>query len=160
MKYILLLYILIFGTFILSGQDLERIDIHELEQILTDQEDKVHVINFWATWCGPCVTEIPHFQEVAKDYNEENVNFKLISLDFPSQVDSRLIPFLEDNDIQLDVYLMINLDYNAWVTKVDREWKGNLPATIIYNHAEGKRIFIPRVMNEKEIKENIEQIIN
>jgi len=94
----------------LQAQKAERIGIPELEKILNSPEDQLHVVNFWATWCPPCVTELPYFEKLSGEYQGKGVKFILVSLDFPSQVDSRLIPFLKKNKITADVRLMTNLD--------------------------------------------------
>lgn len=144
----------------INAQDLKRIGSQDLINLLNESSDKLHVVNFWATWCGPCVTELPYFEEVAENYEGQGVEFTLVSLDFPSQVDSRLIPFLEEKNITLPVVLMEELDYDKWISKVDAEWKGNLPATLVFNNAQGKREFIPRAVEKKELTNVIENNLN
>jgi thiol-disulfide isomerase/thioredoxin len=139
----------------LQAQKAERIGIPELEKILNSPEDQLHVVNFWATWCPPCVTELPYFEKLSREYQGKGVKFILVSLDFPSQVDSRLIPFLKKNKITADVRLMTNLDYNSWIDKVDGNWQGNIPVTIFYNNAKKIRYFHPSEMNEKELRDLI-----
>jgi thiol-disulfide isomerase/thioredoxin len=51
-----------------SGQDVEYIKVPELEKILNNPDDRLYVVNFWATWCGPCVKEFPVFEKVSKEY--------------------------------------------------------------------------------------------
>lgn len=149
-------------TIILTGpviraQDIERIGIPELEKILAASDDRLYVINFWATWCAPCVKELPHFEKVSKEYKTEKVRFILISLDFPSQIDKQLIPFLKKNKITMPVSVMTDLDYNAWIDKVDPSWLGNIPATLIFNRAAGRRLFIPDEVEEAELRKAIEE---
>ena len=57
--------------------------------------DKTYVINFWATWCAPCVKELPYFEEVNKEFKDKNTEVILVSLDFPSQIESKLKPYLK-----------------------------------------------------------------
>lgn len=155
-----IVFFLLFPLTFSNAQELERIGAEDLDMILRNKDNQLHVINFWATWCGPCVTELPYFQEVSKMYEDENVSFLLISLDFPSQVDSRLKPFLEDKDINLPVVLMNDLDYNKWVSKVDSGWKGNLPATLLYNNAKDKRSFVSGAIEKHELIDLIEENLN
>lgn len=138
-----------------SSDKIRTIGVEEIEVLLENDADKLHVINFWATWCGPCVTELPYFEKVASELKTENIEFLLVSLDFPSQVDSRLIPFLKEKNISLDVALITELDYDLWISKVDEEWKGNLPATLIFNNPKNKRAFIAGALKEDELKELI-----
>lgn len=138
-----------------TGQDIEYIAVQDLERILKNDEDKIHVVNFWATWCGPCVREFPLFEKVSKDYSGKNVKFLMISLDFPSQVKSQLIPFLEKNSASLDVAVMTDLDYNSWIEKVDNSWQGDIPATLVFNNSRKQRIFHKGEIDEQGLRKLI-----
>ncbi len=138
-----------------TNHEIRKLGTEEIEDLLENDSDKLHVINFWATWCGPCVTELPYFEKIASELKHENIEFLLVSLDFPSQVDSRLIPFLQEKNISLDVGLITELDYDLWISKVDQEWKGNLPATLIFNNAKNKRSFTAGAVEEDELRELI-----
>jgi len=156
MKFILVvIFSLTYGLATLQAQEIEEIGIPELEKILASPEDELHVVNFWATWCPPCVTELPHFEKLSKEYKDNGVKFILISLDFPSQIDSRLIPFLKTNKITADVKVMTNLDYNSWIEKVDTGWQGNIPVTLFFNNAGNVKHFHPSEVTEKELRDLI-----
>lgn len=135
----------------LPAQKIEKIGIPELEKILASPADELHVINFWATWCPPCVTELPYFEELSKEYKDKGVRFILISLDFPSQIETKLIPFLNKNKITADVRVMTNLDYNSWIEKVDESWQGNIPVTLLFNNSKKIKYFHPSEVTEKEL---------
>ncbi len=137
------------------AQNIEKIGVPELEKILSGPEDVLYVVNFWATWCPPCVTELPYFEKLSKEYQGKGVKFILISLDFPSQIESRLIPFLVTNKITADVRVMTDLDYNSWIEKVDTGWQGNIPVTLFFNNAGKKKYFHPSEVTEKELRDLI-----
>lgn len=138
-----------------SSQDVERIRITELEKILNNPDDKVHVVNFWATWCGPCVKEFPVFEKVSKDYSAGKVKFLMVSLDFPSQIEKQLIPFLRKNNATLDIAVMMDVDYNAWIDKVDNSWQGDIPATLVFNNASKRKIFHKGEIDEAGLRKLI-----
>ena len=142
-----------------NGQKITQIRIPELEAILKAKDDKLYVINFWATWCPPCVKEMPHFNKVAWEYDQDKVKFLFVSLDFPSQIETHLIPFLQKNEIYLDVALMLDLDYNAWIDKVDPSWQGNIPVTLFFNNKQKKRYFHPGEMDDVELRKTIKSLI-
>jgi len=142
------------------SQGVQKIGVLGLEKILSNEEDHLNVVNFWATWCGPCVTELPYFQEALEEFSGQNVKILLISLDFPSQIDSRLLPFLEEKNIELEVVLMNDMDYNKWISKVDTNWKGNLPATLVFNNVSGKRKFISGAIEKEELFSMIRNNLN
>ena len=140
-SYIVLFLVLTFIPLTSSSQDVEYIKVPELEKILNNPDDRLYVVNFWATWCGPCVKEFPVFEKVSKEYTGGKVKFIMISLDFPSQVEKQLIPFLKKNNSSLDVAVMMDVDYNSWIDKVDDSWQGDIPATLVFNNAKKMRLF-------------------
>jgi hypothetical protein len=81
----------------------------------------------------------------------------LISLDFPDTKDRRVIPFLKEKDITADVYLMTDLDYNSWIERIDPEWSGAIPATLIYKR--NKRLFLEKELSRNELFEHVAQIM-
>ena len=108
-------------------------NFQQLQPMLHTENDSVYVVNFWATWCAPCVEEIPYFERLSQTYSNEKVKVLMVSLDFPNQVDTRLIPFIEQHDMQNEVILLNDPDANSWIPKVDKNWTGAIPATLIYD---------------------------
>lgn len=109
---------------------------------LTDKPDtsgKFVLIDFWATWCGPCVKELPAFEKINKEYASKNVEVILVSLDFPKQVAKKLIPFIAKKNLQSKVVLLDDVNEDVWIKAIDPNWSGAIPATIIYN--KNKRTF-------------------
>lgn len=96
-----------------------------------EEEGVVRVVNFWATWCKPCLKELPAFKQVYATYKDQKVEVILVSLDFPDQVETRLIPFIKDKDLKMPVIFLDDPHTNEWIPKVSPEWSGALPATAI-----------------------------
>lgn len=142
-----------------SGQKIEYIKVPDLEKILSNQENKLLVVNLWATWCAPCVKELPVFEKAAGEYNQSKVRFIMISLDFPSQIETQLKPFLRKNKISLKVSVMMDTDYNSWIDKVDPTWEGNIPSTLFLNNSKKTRYFHSGELSESELKKLINQFI-
>ncbi|WP_159021590.1 TlpA disulfide reductase family protein [Formosa sp. L2A11] len=116
-----------------SNVDLIVYNFEELEPLLHVEDDNVHVINFWATWCAPCVKELPHFEKLRTEYASKHVELVLVSLDFPNVYDSKLKPFITNHNIQSKVIALNDQDSETWIPKVNRNWSGTIPVTIIYN---------------------------
>lgn len=123
-----------------KGIAIKSFDFNGLEAYLKPQGDTIYVVNFWATWCTPCVEELPHFEKLNADFKDKKVKVILVSLDMSKQVLTRLIPFIEKNKIKSDVVLLNDVDADAWINKVDSNWSGALPATLIYN-AQKRKFF-------------------
>ncbi|GAA5221222.1 hypothetical protein GCM10025777_18520 [Membranihabitans marinus] len=107
-------------------------NFEELEPYLYTDSDKTHIVNFWAMWCAPCVEELPIIQEYQK--NNPNVDILLVSLDFPQDIETELKPFLKEKGITSKVVLLDDADANGWIDKIDPNWSGALPFTIIHNN--------------------------
>lgn len=157
---LILLAVLLFSGQGMKGQKISYIRIPDLEKILKAPENRLYVVNFWASWCAPCVKELPAFEKVAKEYNIDKVKFIMVSLDFPSQIEKQLVPFLKKNMITLDVRIMTDIDYNAWIEKVDPSWQGNIPATLFFNNPRKTRYFHPGEIDEPGLKKIINSHLN
>lgn len=111
------------------------LNFEELEKnYFQKKNDSIYIINFWATWCKPCIKELPAFEKLAVDYADEKVKVLLVSLDFPDKLDSQVVPFIKKNNIKSEVVLLDDADANNWIPKVSPKWSGAIPATIIYKN--------------------------
>jgi thiol-disulfide isomerase/thioredoxin len=112
------------------------------------------VVNFWATWCAPCVKELPYFEQLLDKYKNKNVKVILVSLDFPHLYDTKLKPFIKEHKLKSKVVALNDVDMNTWIPKVDKTWSGSIPATIIYKN--NTRVFFEQSFTfetlEKELK--------
>lgn len=136
MRFIFILITLMllgFGSVHAQYPEIEVTDFEGLEPLLEKNNDTTYVINFWATWCKPCVEEMPGFLKAASEFKDEKVRFIFVSLDFPGQVNARLKPFVKKHDMADMVILLDDPDSNSWIEKVDPQWSGAIPATLIYN---------------------------
>ena len=104
----------------------------DLEPILHQDNDTTYLINFWATWCGPCVKELPYIEALAEKYSAKAYKSILVSLDMPKKVESKLLPFLNNNQIISDVILLEDGKAHKWIDRVDPSWSGAIPITIVY----------------------------
>ncbi len=142
----------------LVSQNLKVSDV-PVEKLLNRVEspsDTIFVVNFWATWCQPCVTEIPEFNKIEPHYKNKPVVVIMASLDFPNQKDKRLIPFLKTNIILNSVYLLITPRGGDWISRVEKQWTGAIPFTLILHKK--KRIFHEGEINYETIKKYLAQI--
>ncbi|GAA4292806.1 TlpA family protein disulfide reductase [Aestuariibaculum suncheonense] len=140
------------------SKDLKVYDFKGLEPLLNKKDGKVHVVNFWATWCVPCVKELPYFEQLQKAYAHKNVEVLLVSLDFPHQYDTKLKPFINERKIQSQVVALDDADMNAWIPKVDASWSGSIPATIIYKDDE--RQFFEQSFTFEELEKQVKPFLN
>ncbi len=125
------------------------VDFAQFEPLLYKQNDTVYVINFWATWCAPCVKEIPHFEKLNQEFADSNVKVILVNLDFPNHFEGRLVPFITENKIKSEVIMLDDPNSNYWINQVSQQWSGSIPATLIYN--KNKREFFEKEFTYEEL---------
>jgi len=132
----ILLTIVLFNIMQLQAQDISVnvLDFESFETLLSKKNDTVYVLNFWATWCAPCVKELPDFEKLNKQYQDKNFKMILVSLDFRKMLESHLLPFIEKNRLQAEVLMLHAPDANAWIDRIDPSWSGAIPATLIYKN--------------------------
>ena len=121
-------------VFEFEGIKVASYDFEGLATFLTQKDDSTYIINFWATWCAPCIKELPHFEEIGARYKDKHVKVLLVSLDFPKKVESSLIPFIKRKKLESEVVHLNDPDANSWIEKVNKDWSGAIPATIIYKN--------------------------
>ena len=142
------------------GQQVDVIKSDQLFQMIgeSDENNTISVYNFWATWCAPCIREIPQFEFVNKSYS--NVDVILVSLDDVDLLNSKVKPFIFKKNIKSKVVLLDETDFNEIIGRVDKNWSGAIPATLIVDHKNKKQLFFEGEFKEGELEKNIEKIIN
>jgi thiol-disulfide isomerase/thioredoxin len=133
------------------------VDFKQLEPFLHQYDDTTYVINFWATWCAPCVEELPYFEKARVEFASKKLKIYLISLDFPRQLESRLLPFIKQYNIGSEVMLLDDPDANAWIDKVSPDWSGAIPGTLVYRN--NKKQFFEKKLSYKELHDIIHQYL-
>lgn len=136
-----------------DGVSVKAYDFDKLEYFLTQKNDTTYVVNFWATWCVPCVEELPHFEELNAKYKKDKIKVMLVSLDMYKMVESRLLPFIKEKQLKSDVVYLRDPDQNTWLPKVDSTWSGALPGTLIYN--KDRRKFYEQSFTYAELEKEV-----
>jgi len=155
---ILILSSLCIGTPLLA-QDAEQIKLKDLQQIINTPNDRIQVINFWATWCAPCVKEMPLFEKLSQENKDLDVT--LVSMDFDLDPNpDKVHRFITRKNIQSKVVILAESDPNSWIEKIDKNWSGALPATLIVNTTSGKRKLVQKELHEGDLEKLIAEVKN
>lgn len=101
------------------------------ERIQQAKSTTTLVINFWATYCTPCIEELPYFNELHQKYAGSNFEVLLVSLDLKTRLEKTLVPFLEKNKLKPEIILLSDQDGDNWIPKVDPDWDGPIPVTLL-----------------------------
>lgn len=158
-KFLVIILLVISLNSSVLAQQVEVIKFEGLEEIMNNPGEKVLVLNFWATWCKPCIIEMPYFEEASAKY-KDNINLIFVSLDFADQLENKVKPFLQKREIKSRVVLLDDIDYNSWIDKVDPRWSGALPATIIIDGRDNEKYFYEKEFEKEELYQILETIIN
>lgn len=144
-----LIPVLFAGAVITASVPTVKID--DINKRVQNGNDTIYVVNFWATWCAPCVAELPYFEQIDSLYKDQKVKVILVSTDFKKDINTRLIPFLEKKKYHSEVNFLDEIYDNEWIPKVDSAWQGNIPATKIFNAKTGKSVFLARETTRMEL---------
>src|SRR5689334_5528278 len=135
------------------------INTDELKGLLTQQRERPLLVNFWATFCDPCRDEFPDLVKIDKEYGPRSLDFVTVSLDDIDQIKTDVPKFLDAMNATMPAYLLNVSDPEPAINFVDRRWRGDLPATYLYNE-KGEVIYshIGRV-NTVELRNAIEKAL-
>ena len=155
-KYLFLVIILTF-SFIVKAQ----IPAYSADDIVhrASSKDTLYIINFWATWCAPCVGELPEFNALQSRYANMPVKVLLVSLDFKGDNTFKLARFLELKKIKPEVVWLSDTDPNVFIPKIDNSWEGSIPATVIVQPGKQFKKFIEGTITEKQISKIADNIL-
>jgi len=140
------------------GTEIRVIDFKQFQPLLEQDNDTVYVVNFWATWCAPCIKEIPYFEQFGEKYRDKNVKVLMVSLDMRSQLETKLTPFIENQKMKNEVILLDDPKFNDWIPLVDKNWTGTIPATLVYGN--GFRNFYPQELTLAELEEIVQPLLD
>ena len=150
-------FFLIISQIAIAQKPLAFDKFDDFEKAILKKDDTIYVINFWAIWCAPCVKELPYFEKLHLE--NKNVKVILVSLDSAKDLEKKLIPFIKKKKITADVILLSDKDYNSWLNKIDPNWSGSIPATLLISG--NQKLFAEREFESStELNDYINSFIN
>lgn len=115
-----------------SGRvSVEPLTASGIDSIRRASRARVVLLNVWATWCRPCLDEMPGIVRLRADYSADDLEVLLLSADDLSDLDSAVVPFLERTGVSFPTWIIGERDQDAVIRALDPEWSGALPATIL-----------------------------
>lgn len=149
-------FLVVFASFSSLAQGVKVVKFDSIKEILKNHSNQVKVVNFWATWCGPCIKELPNFEAINVSY--DNVEVILVNLDFVEGID-KVNRFVEKKALKSKVILLDEIDYNTWINQVSPDWSGAIPATIIIGpHAVDKK-FLEGELTASELENALKRFL-
>jgi thiol-disulfide isomerase/thioredoxin len=147
-----ILSFLLMSFVIQSDLKFKIIQQSDLNKIIQKNKKDIKIINFWATWCVPCVKELPIFEKI----NDENIQVHLISLDFKTNYETKVSNMIDKKNLKSAVYWLNESDLNSFYPTIDKNWKGSIPATLIV-FPNGKTKFHQGSLDEESLNKLLEK---
>ncbi|MBC5992691.1 TlpA disulfide reductase family protein [Pontibacter cellulosilyticus] len=137
------------------AQEVKVIKYNDLQKIRNAPHDTLYVVNFWATWCKPCIKEMPYFEALTEQYKNKPVRVILVSMDHAEDLNTRVKPFVKKRSLKSDVMLLDEVDANTWIDKLEPKWSGAIPATIVFNNKRKQYEFVEKELSQEELQKLI-----
>ena len=137
---------------------IKKIRITDLEQTIA-QSDHPLIVNFWATFCGPCCKEIPYFQSTAAQYKDQQVELILVSLDLPDDYPAKIAAFAKERGYTVPIFWLDETNADYFCPKVDPRWSGGIPCSLFINNKTHYRRFFDRQLTEGQVEPEIKEML-
>ncbi|MBK6546683.1 MAG: TlpA family protein disulfide reductase [Saprospiraceae bacterium] len=143
MSHKILLLVLFFNQNIYghlnAQQSIPVVNTKELLSLINSQDDTLRIFNFWATWCKPCVQELPFFEELNTKRKEGKFVLYLVSLDSKESIQKKLVPFIKKRQLHSTIIVFDGGNPNVWIDQIEPNWTGSIPASLFTY--KGNRLF-------------------
>lgn len=148
----------IFLSLFFIGKTQEVKAIYKINQLLNriGKPDTAYVVNFWATWCKPCVQELPAFDSLHSETKNSNVKVILVCLDFKEELQKKVNPFLKKNNIESECVLLDEVNGNEFINKINPAWSGAIPATFFKKNT--TYLFYEKKMRLAQLRESVSEV--
>jgi thiol-disulfide isomerase/thioredoxin len=140
------------------AQEIKSIKITDLEKTIAESKTPL-IVNFWATFCIPCIEEIPYFQEEVKKHQKEGVQLLLVSLDLKSYYPQKVQAFADKKKFTAPVVWLNETDADYFCPKIDPKWSGSIPASLFINNKTGYRKFLEAELTRAELSKEIGSLL-
>ena len=108
----------------------EQLSSEGLKSLLEQQQGQVLIVNLWATWCAPCIREIPELMELELELASQGVRLIAVNMDDPADHE-RVREFVTGHFSDLHTYQRSDFDMDTLVSVVDPAWNEILPTTYL-----------------------------
>lgn len=162
MKFLrnIFLFILFTGIFV-SAAKAQKVASWKVTDVrnFIDKSDSILVISFWATFCKPCVEEIPYLESISNKYKDQKVKVLLVSLDTRDSFPDEIERFIKRNNYTSQVVWLNETNADYFCPKIDKSWSGSLPSTLIINKKTGYKKFIEEQMKPEQFETELKKAL-
>lgn len=145
------LFIVFFAAGVLAQNEIRVVKIEELKKVYIKPNDTTYIINFFATWCGPCMMEMPILNKFYSEHQNTNMQLLFVSLDNAGTL-KKLPVKLKKLGVEAPVYLLNESSDFSWLPYIDSRWQGSIPATMVVNHKKNVKAFFETPMEKGQLE--------
>lgn len=156
-KIVLFLLVIVLGTTV-HAQEIKKVKINDLVKMI-DTSSVPLVVNFWASWCAPCIKEIPWFEKSVAAYKDQKVQLLLVSLDFAEDYPKGIAAFAKKNNYQSKIVWLDETNADEFCPKIDEKWDGAIPVTLMVNNKRQYRQFFAQQLPEQRLVQELQKLI-
>ncbi|MEP7372538.1 MAG: TlpA disulfide reductase family protein [Chitinophagaceae bacterium] len=153
----LIILVTFFFALTVNGQEAKKVKITDLEKIIVESRGPL-IINFWATFCKPCIEEIPHFQKLQAKYEKEGLQVVFVSLDLQDDYPLKVNSFIKKR--KMSAYWLDETNADYFCPRVDQAWTGAIPATLFINNKTNYRKFIEEFLPEEGLEKQARVLLD
>jgi thiol-disulfide isomerase/thioredoxin len=153
-----LLFLVLLVASASNAQTIPKWKLADLQAAI-NEADKPTIFNFWATFCKPCIEEIPHFQEVVKKYDSAGVRLVFISLDLEDAYPAKIQAFARKRNINNSITFLAETNADLFCPAVDPKWSGAIPASLFINNKTGYRNFFEDQLSKEQVEKEVLKMI-
>jgi len=157
MKTFLILMFLFLGVF-LHAQEVKAVKVTDLSKTISDSKTPL-IVNFWATFCVPCIQEIPYFQEMVRQYKSQNISLLFVSLDLKEAYPAKVNAMVKKLDLTYPVVWLNETNADYFCPKIDTSWSGGMPSSLFVNNATGYHKFFEDQLSKEKLEKEIQEMI-
>lgn len=160
MKFFRLILLLILSTacFSSNAQTIDSWKVTKLQDYIA-KSDSVLVINFWATFCKPCIEELPYYQTIINKYKDQKVKLLMVSMDMKDAYPAKILAFKNENKYSNQVVWLNESNADYFCQKVDKAWMGGIPSTLFINPKTGYRKFFEQQMRPEQFESELKKAL-
>jgi thiol-disulfide isomerase/thioredoxin len=158
MKVLYLISYFILLTSFTFSQTIRKVKITEVEEYIKNSDHPL-VVNCWATWCAPCIEEIPYFMETVKKYSDQKVELLLVSLDFQTSYPAKIQELIKRKKFEATFFWLNETNADYFCPKIDPKWDGTLPSTLFVNNKTAYRQFFGRPMTDRQVELEVKKLV-
>jgi thiol-disulfide isomerase/thioredoxin len=140
------------------AQELKAVKIEKLQAYIKGANHPL-IINFWATWCKPCIAEIPHLQQAARQYKDSGLELIMVSLDFPEAFPKDITAFIKGKNLVGTFFWLDETDADHFCPVIDKTWQGSIPATLFLNVKKDFRKFYGQEITPEALNAALQEML-